>query len=151
MLILRFSAIFVAILADFILNHCLVIQGIPGACEKHFILPGTNVRRFLRGGTGDKGVDLKTSISWIKSVGQKTKKSGGMTNVFPLCVFTIFMQQDYVILIFKEACSWRVKICYHVHFQAWSVYNEQGNGKQWASWISCQSVVFSEHYLRLTW
>lgn len=62
MLILRFSAIFVSILADFILNHCLIMPGVPGACVKHFMLPETNVMRFWRAGTGDKGVNLKTCI-----------------------------------------------------------------------------------------
>lgn len=68
MLILRFSAIFVPILADFILNRCLIMPGVPGATLKHFMLPDTNVMRFWRAGTGDKGVDLKTFISGMKLV-----------------------------------------------------------------------------------
>lgn len=75
MLILRFSAVFVLVLADFILNHCLIMPGVPGACVKHFMLPDTNVMRFWRAGAGDKGVDLKTCISAIKLV-KKTKSAG---------------------------------------------------------------------------
>lgn len=108
MLILRFAAIFVPILAGFILNYCLIRLGVSGAYVKHFMLPDTNVTRFWRAGTGDKGVDLKTCISGIKLF--KKNKSGEIN------MFAIFMMQDYVILIFKETC--RVKSCYHVQFQA---------------------------------
>lgn len=62
MFILRLYAIFVPILSDFILNHCLIMPGVPGACVKHFMLTDTNVMMFWRAGTGDNGLYLKTCI-----------------------------------------------------------------------------------------
>lgn len=38
---------FVAILADFILNHFPIMPGIPCACAKHFVLPEASVTRFF--------------------------------------------------------------------------------------------------------
>lgn len=46
-----------------------------------------------------------------------------MTNVFTLRVFIIFMQQDYINLIFKETYLWRVEFYYHIHFEAQSIHN----------------------------
>lgn len=96
------------ILADFILNYCLIMPGVPSAYVKHFILPDTNVMRFWRAGRGDKRVDLKTCIYGMKLVKIESLEINS--------VFAIFMQQDYVILVFMETCL--IKSCYHVQFQA---------------------------------